>query len=626
MLSFLSPLFLAGAAAAAVPLILHLLKREPEPRVKFAAVRLLKRAPVEHTEKRRIRELLLLALRIAALILLAFAFARPFFASGAAISTTGVTMVVLDTSYSMSAPGRFERARQLAKDVVSRAPVGNLVGVVTFADVAEIAERPSADRVLAASAIDRATASFGSTRYRAGLSAAVQMLGGHRGTIVVVTDLQESGWDAGDRVSVPESTRIEVADVGQLADDLAVTGLKNAADRVVATVRNASARAVDAKLHLTVDGRPAGDTTVPLAANASVDVPIPLPGRPATASVAVEDLRGVQANNTRYTVLGDSNRSSVLVVTSSGDLGRDAFYLQAALQARASGPSTYDAVGVSAPQLATWNAARLRPIAAVVVVSTRGLERHARELVADYVNRGGGLIVAAGAEIDGEVIGDILGATPLRVTLPTDTRSAPRTLAPADVRHPIFQRFGANAATLGLVQFQRVSRVGGDGCQTLARFTSGESALIECGAGNGRALVVASDLNNSWNDFPLHATFVPFVHEALQYVASARPRAAEYLIGDVPAGVPPTPGIATVLDPSGRQVPVAVNVDPRESDPSRMSVDDFQAVVTRLKDAGATEARIEARQQEEQQHLWQYAIVAMLMLLGVEGVVASRTA
>ena len=34
-MSFLSPLFLIGAAAAAVPLILHLLKREPEARVKF---------------------------------------------------------------------------------------------------------------------------------------------------------------------------------------------------------------------------------------------------------------------------------------------------------------------------------------------------------------------------------------------------------------------------------------------------------------------------------------------------------------------------------------------------------------------------------------------------------------
>jgi len=41
MISFLSPLFLVGATAAAVPVILHLLKRQPEPRVKFAAVKLL---------------------------------------------------------------------------------------------------------------------------------------------------------------------------------------------------------------------------------------------------------------------------------------------------------------------------------------------------------------------------------------------------------------------------------------------------------------------------------------------------------------------------------------------------------------------------------------------------------
>src|SRR5438874_4380834 len=105
MIAFLSPIFLAGAAAAAIPLILHLLKREPEPRVKFAAVRLLKNAPVELTEKRRLRELLLLALRVAALVLLALAFARPFFASGAAIGSSGTTIVAIDTSYSLSAPG-----------------------------------------------------------------------------------------------------------------------------------------------------------------------------------------------------------------------------------------------------------------------------------------------------------------------------------------------------------------------------------------------------------------------------------------------------------------------------------------------------------------------------------------
>src|SRR5262252_2352315 len=100
MLSFLAPLFLAGAAAAALPIVLHLLKREPEARVKFAAVKLLKQAPVEHTERRNIRELLLLALRVTALLLLAFAFARPFLTRAAGAASNGTTIVALDTSYS----------------------------------------------------------------------------------------------------------------------------------------------------------------------------------------------------------------------------------------------------------------------------------------------------------------------------------------------------------------------------------------------------------------------------------------------------------------------------------------------------------------------------------------------
>ena len=49
-MAFLSPLFLAGALAASIPIVLHLLRREPEGHVKFAAVRLLQSAPVEQTQ------------------------------------------------------------------------------------------------------------------------------------------------------------------------------------------------------------------------------------------------------------------------------------------------------------------------------------------------------------------------------------------------------------------------------------------------------------------------------------------------------------------------------------------------------------------------------------------------
>jgi hypothetical protein len=60
--------------------------------------------------------------------------------------------------------------------------------------------------------------------------------------------------------------------------------------------------------------------------------------------------------------------------------------------------------------------------------------------------------------------------------------------------------------------------------------------------------------------------------------------------------------------------------------PSRLSADDFQSAVTRLKDAGASDARVEARQQEDRQHLWQYALALMAAMLVVEGLLAARTA
>jgi len=629
MLSFLAPLFLAGAAAAAIPVVLHLLKREPEARVQFAAVKLLKKAPVEHTQRRHLRELILLALRIAALVLLALAFARPFFASGAASASTGIVVVALDTSFSMSAPGQFERAKQLAKDAVAHAPSGDLVGVVTFDDAAQIVMKPGTDRVLAASAIDEAAVGFGATRYRAALSASAQHLAGRHGTIVVVTDLQENGWDAGDRAAVPDGTAIQVVDVGAPPSNLAVTDVRPLVDRVVASVHNAGARPREARVHLTIDGRPAGDAVVPLGPNQSGDATFAGAPRGTNAMVRVEDPEGIPADNVRYALVGGVSRPSVLVVTGSGDMTREAFYVQHALAAGAPGNAAFQIAGVSGAQLSSWTDDRLAPHAAVFLLSTRGLERRGRELLSTYARTGGGVLIAAGAEVDGDIVADVLGAgSTLRITAVENQKPTPRALAPADVRHPIFRAFAGSATTLGLVRFERASRIAGSGCQTLARFTTGDAAFLECPAGEGRALVLAADLDNKWSDFPLHATFVPFLHEIVGYLASARAHASDYVVADAPAGVPKTPGFATIDAGARRGAarPITVNVDPRESDSSRISADEFQSAVTRLKDEGGAEARLEARQQEDRQHLWQYAVALMVLLLAAEGVLAARTA
>jgi hypothetical protein len=336
-LTFLSPLFLIGTLAAAVPIVLHLLKREPEPRLKFPAVKLLKHAPVEYTENRRLRELLLLALRVTAVGLLALAFARPFLASTEAVGSAGATIVALDTSYSMSAPGVFERAKTLARGAVNRAGPGDLVAVVTFSDVPNVAATLSPDRAFALSAIEAAAPDFGATRYRCALNAGAQALRGRRGTIVVVTDLQDSGWDAGDRASVPESARVEVLDVGAVRSNLAVTAVRVDGDRVIATVRNSGDASREARTHLTLDGRAAGDAQAAVGPRASGDVEFRGAASATAAAVTVEDPGGIDADNVRYAVVDNTSRPGVLVITSGGNRGRDGLYVQRALTA-GSGP------------------------------------------------------------------------------------------------------------------------------------------------------------------------------------------------------------------------------------------------------------------------------------------------
>jgi hypothetical protein len=104
-MNFLYPAFLLGALAVAIPIVLHLLRRDVAPEVPFTAVRLLRKSPVERSRRRRLRDILLLAARVAALLLLAAAFARPY-ASRAEAAATGLRIVAVDVSFSMGAPGR----------------------------------------------------------------------------------------------------------------------------------------------------------------------------------------------------------------------------------------------------------------------------------------------------------------------------------------------------------------------------------------------------------------------------------------------------------------------------------------------------------------------------------------
>jgi hypothetical protein len=150
--------------------------------------------------------------------------------------------------------------------------------------------------------------------------------------------------------------------------------------------------------------------------------------------------------------------------------------------------------------------------------------------------------------------------------------------------------------------------------------------VVDCAHGRGRLVAVASDLDNAWNDFPVHASYVPFVQEVVRYLGAGRQRRGDYLVGDVPAGVPAMPGFALTSDGGAEPARVAVNVDPAESAAERLSPAEFEAPIIRTSAAGdGNPGAAGVQQQEERQHVWQYLLGLMVAMLIVESFVGSRT-
>lgn len=620
-ISFLYPLFLIGAAAIAIPLILHLLRRRTEVVVDFPAVRLLQKAPVEQQRRRRLRELILLALRMSALALLALAFARPYFQSGASALPVPVTVIALDTSSSLSAPGQFERAREAARAAVANAPSTHNVALMTFNDSAALVVPPTTDRGGIVGAIDAATPSAGGTRFRTALARAAEAMTSGQGRIVVVTDLQQAGWDAGDEGAVPDGIRVQVIEVPSPPGNIAVTAVRREGDAVIAAVHNFSMQAVRVPVRLRVADREIAAQTVEVAPQAAADVRFTtaLPARGA-AEVRADDREGYEKDNVRYLALDPAAALPVFIVTAQPPGSSNAgLYVERALSVaddgRAFAPKTLDGRAFAA-----LSPSEIRDAGALVLLGTTTLDRTGRERIAAFIRDGGRVLLTLGPDVDVATISDTVGTRV--VVQPDQAEPSARTvtLVAVDARHPIFRPFLGPSGALGDVYVERYRRLSDQGTQTvLARFSGAGDALIEQTVGRGRLLIFASDLDNAWNRFPLNAAFVPWVVETARYLVQGREHRQSFVLPDVPAGVPAEPGVHQI---GGR--PITVNADVRESNPARMTADAFTAGITRVSASAAVKAAAEAREQEERQRLWQIGLLVMFVALAAEGFIGRR--
>ena len=117
MMGVLTPLFLLVACAALIPLILHLFHRHDRKRLAFPALRYLLRMNKDHARTIKLRQLLLLFLRICAILFLVLAGARPFLKNNQGMHEPTATVIILDNSMSSGLIRDGNRILDTLKDV-----------------------------------------------------------------------------------------------------------------------------------------------------------------------------------------------------------------------------------------------------------------------------------------------------------------------------------------------------------------------------------------------------------------------------------------------------------------------------------------------------------------------------
>jgi hypothetical protein len=740
--SFLTPIFLLGGLAVALPVLFHLIRRATRQRTPFSSLMFLTQSPPRLTQRSRLEHILLLLLRCAVVCLLALAFARPFFRKAVpdlSPSAAGRLVVLVDTSASMRRANLWAAAREQVQSIVRQAAPADEVAVFTFdRQVNPVvsfeqwrAAGPGRRVGLVSGKLAALSPGWSATHLGQALIQAAETLaepGGKAalepGRIVLVSDMQEGcrleplqgyEWPRNVRVSVqPVKSR-----PGSNAALQLVSEPDEAAPQAAATIRVRVTNAADSRRDqfrvgwAQPDGRafagaptevyvppgqsrvvpmPLPQTAAPQAPNsperrlqpaAGRDLPQAAAGREASPS---EDERaaGLARNagperillqgddedfdNTVFVVAPETQRLSVLYCGSGSekDPAQPLYFLRRAFQEtrRQAVQVVIRQPGAEAgrnPALPVMSAADLEAPTLFVVSDPlpEGLAGALRGQVA--AGKTALFVLRSGAPAN--ALATVLGREGLALEEAALKNYA--ILGEIDFRHPLFAPFADprfnDFSRIHFWKYRRLDAGTIPSARPLAKFDSGDAALIEVPVGRGRVLILTSGWQPEDSQLALSTKFVPLLYAMLEQSGAPAPLPAQYHVGDIipiaPAGAGDKSS-AVVRAPDGSKLELsagetnfsrtlapgiytlvsaraprrfAVNLDAAESRTAPLPADELERLgvpLARQETAVAREAQRKVRLQdaelENRQRLWRLCLMAALGVLLVETWVAAK--
>jgi hypothetical protein len=590
-MGILAPLYLAGLAALSLPLILHLVRRTPKGRKVFSSLMFLSPTPPRLTRRSRLDQVLLLLLRLAALALLAFAFARPFLRQEATLTMNSLpsrrVAILVDTSASMRQTGVWQQAMKQVETELDDLGPQDEVALYTFGD-----------RLQTHVAFDRTTASSGETSSGSplpkvqlvlqalktieptwsatDLGAALVAVAGELDAagdvqqsaagpqLVVVSDFQKGArTDALQSFEWPKNVRLIAREVRPKQTTNAYVHLltseteEEGEELRIRVVNSPGSSGDQFFVHWRDKTAPqdASETAVYVPPGQSRVIKLPRPADRLQADRLVLTGDDHDFDNVHFVV--PPLKQHVPIVYAGSDAADDAQGMQYYLRLATSGDPLRQ---VEFLPLAGDDAKPLRsvPPPKLAVVTREVTSALAAELKS-FAERGGMLILAPRNQTAAAIIPQLLDDVEL-LPAPAESDASSEDyllLGEIDFTHPLFAPFsGPRYSDFTKIHFWRhrtLKLKEGATSHVVAKYDNGAPAIVERSLGEGRVLVLASGWNPDDSQLALSTKFVTLVGGILDRACGiAAPK----------MGV--TIGEAVPLDPSRRVATVVTTPDSQE--------------------------------------------------------------
>lgn len=672
-MGFLTPWFLAGAAAIGLPVYVHLLRQYRQKPVKFSSLMFFEKRTQSSIKHRRLKYLLLFALRCGFIALLVLAFARPYIQSSAiAKSNAGRTLVfAIDNSFSMRQDDRFSKAKQAALDEVSKMGPGERGQVITFGGPAKLLTDMTSDKQLLRGAVQAIEPGDDASSF-AELSRILRStLESVKSDIEaqVFTDLQKSSLPASfSDLRLDDGTKLvihAVADrpipnwtVENVDAPRRVFDTKKV--RTVATIAGYGTPDATRKVSLVANGKTVETKQVKISANGraaveflTLDVPYGLTRCEIRLAAEAGGASDEFPNDDHWFFSVErADPKPALLLHAENDTASP-LYLKTALDSATDAAFTLDSK--TPAQAAGLEAAKY----AFVILSDVGpLPQRLEESLEKYVQAGGAMLVSLDRNATPGRNVPVAAIPIIQVhTVQPDTETV-QTVAQIDSSFPSFGR-AQNWDGVTIFRYVKLQvPPNSPDVRIAARLANGLPLMVDRKIGEGHVLVFASGFDNVANNLPLQPVWLPFLEQTTHEMGGVGSGRGTYKVGsyvdlrsvkekNIPVEIIgpdnkrlltlaesakatafqfPSEGFFDIRRANGREELAAVNADRRESDftvvpPETVELWKNTGIASRA-EVGAKSGALNKR--DDNAELWWWVLALLAVLAVAESVLGNR--